>query len=195
MAFGLVFGLVSAARLDGKSGRQRASSAHPFENRKRMRHPLLRYRKQENQEAVKAAPPVDPEPSCNITANYAGEGFVHFVASDSYGCSRSSDSTQVDAYAIPTAETTSPSGETYDQVTGNSEDRFQAGFIQTLSDAASDSFSTLVVQEQSGGDPNLLDLCHFTGSAFDPYDLSGVNGPSVETTLLKQIGSASSIRP
>ena len=58
MAFGLVFGLVSAARLDGKSGRQRASSAHPFENRKRMRHPLLRYRKQENQEAVKAAPPV-----------------------------------------------------------------------------------------------------------------------------------------
>src|SRR5436853_3253167 len=114
MAFGLVFGLVSAARLDGKSGRQRASSAHPFENRKRMRHPLLRYRKQENQEAVKAAPPVDPEPSCNITANYAGEGFVHFVASDSYGCSRSSDSTQVDAYAIPTAETTSPSGETYD---------------------------------------------------------------------------------
>src|SRR5207302_4419347 len=101
-------------------------------------------------------------------------GFVHFVASDSYGCSRSSDSTQVDAYAIPTAETTSPSGETYDQVTGNSEDRFQAGFIQTLSDAASDSFSTLVGQEQSGGDPNLLDLCHFTGSAFDPYDLSGV---------------------
>ena len=30
----------------------------PLENRKRMRHPLLRYRKQENQEAVKAAPPV-----------------------------------------------------------------------------------------------------------------------------------------
>jgi len=58
MAFDLVFGLVSAACFDGKSDRQRESSAHPFENRKRMRHPLLSYRKQENQEAVKAAPPV-----------------------------------------------------------------------------------------------------------------------------------------
>ena len=75
MAFGLVFGLVSAARLDGKSDRQRASSAHPFENRKRMRHPLLKYRKQENQEAVKAAPPVrrtavGVHPSCLVPRHY-----------------------------------------------------------------------------------------------------------------------------
>ena len=51
-----------ASRFDGKSEQQRVSSAHPFENRKRVRHPLLRYGKQEKSRAAKAAPPVQDPP-------------------------------------------------------------------------------------------------------------------------------------
>jgi hypothetical protein len=39
-----------ASRFDGKPERQRASSAHPFENRKRVRNPLLGMASEKNQE-------------------------------------------------------------------------------------------------------------------------------------------------
>ena len=50
----LVFGSSLAACFNGQIGSTTCSSAHPFENRKRMRHPPLRCRKHENQQPQSA---------------------------------------------------------------------------------------------------------------------------------------------
>lgn len=107
----------------------------------------------------------DGEPSCNITANYAGEGFVHFVASDSYGCSRGSDSTQVDAYTVPTDETTSATGNSEYDYTGDPDTHAISVFLQAVTNNYGDNFDGIVVRERDGAPAD--DECYFDGSSID----------------------------
>jgi hypothetical protein len=101
----------------------------------------------------------DGEPTCNIAASYAGEGFVHFVASDSYGCSQGSSSTKVDvcpSSPAPSTETSAFNGWFLNTV---------GEFYATLTnptDSCGSSYDTHTVIESSPQQGN--NACWFSSS-------------------------------